>query len=111
MKELKEPLVSIIIPARNEFPNIVHTIYSIIADLESFLKPQDFEIIICNNCSSDWQNVEKDRRGTQGTIDYLLGRSIYFNRIMKVIYDPIAGNHSTRNKGARMARGKYLFFK
>jgi glycosyltransferase involved in cell wall biosynthesis len=108
--ELTQPLVSIIIPARNEFPQIVFTIYSIIADLESFLKPQEFEIIIMANCISDWYNVEKDRRGTQGTVDYLMGRSIFFNRIVKVCYDPIAGNHSTRNKGAKLARGKYLFF-
>ena len=110
MMGMKAPLISVVIPARNEFPQIVFTIYSIIADLESFLTPQDFEIIVCVNCNNDWYNIEKDRRGTQGTIDYLLGRSIYFNRILKVIYDPIAGNHSTRNKGAKMARGKYLFF-
>jgi len=108
--ELKQPLVSIIIPARNEFPQLVFTIYSILADLESFLKPTDYEIIVCANCCSDWYNVEKDRRGTKGTTGYLMGRSMFFNRILRIIYDPIAGNHSTRNRGAEIARGKYLFF-
>jgi glycosyltransferase involved in cell wall biosynthesis len=35
---------------------------------------------------------------------------MFFNRILRVIYDPIAGNHSTRNRGAEVARGKYIFF-
>ena len=105
-----KPLVSVIIPARNEFPTVAFTIQSIINDLETFLKPSEFEIIICANCCSDWYQQTKDKRATGGTVDYLMPRGIYWNRMLKVIYDPIAGNHSTRNKGALAARGKYLFF-
>ena len=104
---MNKPLVSIVIPARNEFPQIAFTIYSIIADLESFLKPSEFEIIIANNCPSD-EIITK--RALGGTTDYLSTRGIYWNRVLRYFYDPIAGNHSTRNKGAAIARGKYLFF-
>lgn len=101
------PLVSIVIPARNEFPNIVFTVQSIIHDLETFLKPHEFEIIIVANCCND---EVVPRKGTGGTVDYLFGRGAYWNRVIRVIYDPIAGNHSTRNYGAMLARGKYIFF-
>jgi len=106
---MKTPLVSVVIPARNEFPNIVHTVYSLINDLETFLSPAEFEIIICANCIDDWHLTEKDRRAIKGTVDYLMPMGAYANRVIRVIYDPIAGNHSTRNKGALLARGKYLF--
>lgn len=106
----KKPLVSVVIPARNEFPQIAFTIQSIINDLETFLKPSEFEIIICANCCNDWFGQHKDRRACGGTVDYLFGRGAYWNRVIRVLYDPIAGNHSTRNHGALMARGKYLFF-
>lgn len=106
---MKTPLISVVIPARNEFPNIVHTVHSIINDLETFLSPAEFEIIISANAIDDWYLTEKDRRAIKGTVDYLMPMGIYSNRVLRVIYDPIAGNHSTRNKGARIARGKYLF--
>lgn len=105
--EHKPPLVSIVIPARNEFPQIVFTIQSIINDLETFLKPSEFEIIIVANCCND---EVYPRRALGGTVDYLMPRGIYWNRTLKVIYDPLAGNHSARNKGVMVARGKYIFF-
>ena len=101
------PLVSVIIPARNEFPQIVFTVQSIIHDLETFLKPNQFEIIIVANCCDD---SLYPRKGTGGTVDYLFGRGAYWNRVIRVVYDPLAGNHSTRNYGAMLARGKYIFF-
>lgn len=110
MKELKEPLVSVIIPARNEFPNIIHTVQSILNDLSSFLSPTDFEIIICNNASDDWYVGDQRKRAVHGTTEYLSAMGGFSRRVIRYLYDPIAGNHSTRNKGARMARGKYLFF-
>lgn len=104
---MKKPLVSVVIPARNEFPQIAFTVQSILNDLETFLEPAEFEIIICANCPSD---EIYPKRALGGTVDYLMPRGIYWNRVLKVLYDPIAGNHSTRNKGALIARGKYLFF-
>lgn len=106
-------LLSVIIPARGEFPNVVHTIYSIwhCWEAEGF-DPDRMEIIIVNNCSKDWENEKWDssKPGDKGTTEYLMARGAYLARKVRVIYDPIAGNHSARNKGARIARGKYLFF-
>ena len=106
-------LLSVIIPARNEFPNVVHTIHSIINTLEGdgFTSDQ-FEIIVVNNCSTDYQDPKYDwtKPGDRGTTEHLMPRGVYHSRVMRVLYDPIAGNHSARNKGARIARGKYLFF-
>lgn len=100
--------LSVIIPARNEFPNVVHTIYSIMHCWEADgFDPKELELIIVDNCSND---DKYPQRGTAGTTSYLEGRSIYYNACLRVLRDPIAGNHSARNKGAKIARGKYLFF-
>jgi len=108
-REFKDIKVSVIIPARNEFPAIVFTVHSILNDLETFLTPAEFEIIIVANCLDDWYQVEKGRRALYGTVDYFSGMGAYWNRVVKFIYDPIAGNHSARNKGVELARGKYVF--
>jgi glycosyltransferase involved in cell wall biosynthesis len=100
-------ILSILIPARNEFPNVVHTFYSLVHCLEADgFTPQDYEIIILDNCSTD---RKMPQRGTGGTTDYLMTRGAFFNRNLRVLYDPIAGNHSARNKGARVAQGEYIF--
>src|SRR3990167_3262818 len=108
-----ELLLSVIIPARNEFPNIVHTIHSILNCWEADgFKPEDIEIIVVNNCSTDYNDPKFDwsKPGDRGTTEHLMPRGIYYSQTLRVLYDPIAGNHSARNKGVRMARGKYVFF-
>ncbi len=110
MKEFNDPLVSVVIPARNEFSAIVFTIQSILNDLSSFLKPSEFEIIICANCTDDWYKCDQRKRAVLGTVEYMSAMGGFSRRVIRYLYDPIAGNHSTRNKGAKMARGKYLFF-
>lgn len=100
--------LSVVIPARNEFPNIVHTVHNILSIWEADgFDGKEIEIIIVNNCSDD---DDYGHRGTKGTTSYLMGRGVYWSRVVRVLYDPIAGNHSARNKGARIARGEYLFF-
>lgn len=91
--------VSVVISARNEFPNIVHTVHSIVNDLETFLKPGDFEIIIVDNGSTDPQSWR-----------FLMERGMFYHRTIRVLHDPIMGNVTARNKGAAIAKGKYLFF-
>lgn len=91
--------VSVIISARDEFPNIIHTIHSIVNDLETFLKPDDFEIIIVDNGS---KNPDSWR--------FISERGMYFNRTVRVLHDPIMGNVTARNKGVKIAQGKYIFF-
>ena len=101
------PLISVVIPARNEFPNIIHSIYSIVHCLETDgFTYKDFEIIVMDNASDD---DEYPRKGNSGTTNYIMPRGIYWSRILRVIRDPICGNHSTRNIGAKYALGKYLW--
>jgi len=86
---------------------ITGTIYSIWHCLEADgFDMRDVEIIIINNCSNDEKSPQK---GTGGTTDYLMPRGGYNNRCIRVIYDPIAGNHSARNKGVEVARGEYIY--
>lgn len=106
-------LLSVIIPARNEFPNIVHTFYSILHCWEGDgFDPQQIEIIIVNNCSTDWTDEKYDetKPGDRGTTHHLMPRGAFHAKVLRVHFDPVAGNHSARNKGAEIARGKYLFF-
>lgn len=91
--------VSVVISARDEFPNIVHTVHSIVNDLETFLKHDEFEIIIVDNGSKD-----------ENSWRFISERGMYFHRTVRVLHDPIMGNVSARNKGAKIAKGKYLFF-
>lgn len=91
--------ISIVISSRDEMPNVVHTVHSIINDLETFLEPDDWEIILVDNGS---RNKDSWR--------YLAMRGLYYHRNVKILHDPIMGNVSARNKGAEIANGEYLFF-
>lgn len=105
--------LSVIIPARNEFPNIVHTVYSLLHCWEADgFDSRDIEIIIVDNCSENWKDEKYDwkKPGDRGTVTHLMPRGAFYAEVIRVLYDPIAGNHSARNKGASIARGKYLFF-
>jgi len=109
MKEFEPPLISVVLPSRNEFPAIVFTIQSILNDLESFLKPNQYEIIICANACDDWYKVDKSKRAVMGTTEYMATMGGYSRRVIRYLIDPIAANHTTRNRGVEMARGKYVF--
>ena len=105
---MQKILLSVIIPARNEWPNIIHTIYSILHCWEADgFDPKAIEIIVVDNGSDD---DDYRQRGTKGTTSYLMPRGMFWSRVVRVLRDPIYGNHSTRNKGAELAWGKYLFF-
>ena len=71
-------------------------------------KADEWEVIVVDNCSTD--NNHWPQRGTKGTSSYLFGRGMFYDRNLRIIYDPIAGNHSARNTGAKIARGEYLYF-
>ena len=105
---MNHPLLSVIMPSRAEFPQIVFTIHNILNcwRVEGF-KDTDIEIIIVENCSND---DVYPHRGTKGTVSYLMPRGAFWNRILRVVRDPIAGNHTARTTGAKVARGDYLFF-
>lgn len=104
--------LSVIIPARNEASNVVLTVHSILNAWESSgFDKNELEVIIVDNCTK-WAEDDTDpnKPGVKGTSTYLMPRGGYWSRLIRILYDPIAGNHSARNKGAIMARGKYLFF-
>lgn len=104
--------LSVVIPARNEFPNVVHTMYSIWHAWEADgFNPDDMEIIIVDNCTK-WakDGTSYEKPAEKGTTTYAMPRGGFWARKFRVLYDPIAGNHSARNKGAEIARGKYVFF-
>lgn len=115
---LPKPEISIVISARNEFPNIAHTVHSIISDLEiagygyKAGEPPKFEIIIADNGSED-RTVEFFTYSKSYSSPSGLERSprgMITNGYLKYVFDPIMGNVSARNTGTRWARGKYLFF-
>lgn len=118
MANINEVEISVIISARNEFPNIAHTIHSIINDMEvcgyGYEKGgyPKFEIIIVDNCSDDrtseFFTYSKDSVSPSGMV--YSPRGMVTNGYLRIIYDPIAGNVSSRNFGAKIARGKYIFF-
>lgn len=91
--------VSVIISARDEFPNILHTVHAIINDLETFLTRDEFEIIIVDNGS---KNPDSWR--------FLAERGLFYHRTVRIIRDPVMGNVTARNKGVAMATGEYIFF-
>lgn len=106
-------ILSVIIPARSEHPNVQHTIYSILHCLEADgFDTKQVEIIIVNNCSEDWKDPKFDwsKPGARGTTSYMMPRGGYYSGTIRMVYDPIAGNHSARNTGAKIAQGKYLYF-
>lgn len=98
--------VSVVISARNEFPNIVHTVHGILNDLSSFLEHREYEIIIVDNGSTD----NTSSPNIVGTSDFLRMRGVFHDRVVKIVHDPVMGNVSARNKGAAIATGEYLFF-
>ena len=105
--------LSVVIPTRNEFPNLNHTLYSIWHCWEADgYSPDEIEIIVVANCCTDYkkEDFSADKPAERGTVESFITRGSFHAKKVRVIYDPIAGNHSARNKGADIARGKYLFF-
>jgi glycosyltransferase involved in cell wall biosynthesis len=105
-----KPDVSFVISARNEHPNQCHTIHSILNDCEaSGIKP---EIILVDNASQDkTSEFFMYAKSNDTPSGYTVSRrGMLYNGTLKVMYDPICGNVSARDKGVEYATGKYLFF-
>ena len=91
--------ISIIISNRNEGPNLWHTIHSLYNDLTSWLAVGEFEIIVVDQLS-DGRDVT-----------FIEGRGAIVSGVVRVAYDPIMGNTSSRDWAVRnMARGDVVFF-
>lgn len=106
-------LLSVIIPARNEWPSAAFTVHSILSAWEmDGYDYHDLEIIIVDNCTDERSLEGKfwSHPVDHGTASYLEGRAVFYSGLLRTYQYPIAGNHAARNHGARIARGKYLFF-
>lgn len=93
-KPTQEPLVSVIIPARNEEDTIQATIQSVL----SLQYPKDkLEVIVVCNATTD------------STVDIIKGviRSNPDSRI-RLVYQPEPGKGRALNRGLRLCRGTYF---
>lgn len=84
-----QPTISVIIPAYQHARDVVLCLESLFR--QTFI---DFEIILVNDGSTD---------GTEEVVKPFLDRITY-------IYQENRGGNAARNRGAREAKGKYLFF-
>jgi glycosyltransferase involved in cell wall biosynthesis len=85
-------LVSVVIPARNEYPHIYYTLHSVWLALKIF-PPNSCEVLVVDN-SDD----EKIAEWTKNTVE---------NLGVKCIRCDVQSNHVARNMGVKAAAGKY----
>lgn len=121
LDKINEVGVSIVIGARNEFPNVAMTIANLMEDMyQSGITK--WEIILMDNGSEDdtsrffaWKPVNK---GTGGAYGYLGSRWAYEysprglvnEDRLRIFFDPVLSNVGTRNKGVLRARYDYIVF-
>ena len=89
---MKNPLLSIIVPAYNEAESISRLIDSIVNQ-----KFKNYELILINDGSTD------------NTYDIMINYSKKYNNIV-VINKPNTGRGDTRNSGIKIANGEYITF-
>jgi glycosyltransferase involved in cell wall biosynthesis len=88
--------ISIIIPTYNRAQYIIHTLDSL---LNQSLPKDFYEIIICNNSSSDeTENV---------VLEFINANKVYN---LLYLYEPRAGVHYARNSSVKHAKGDFLYF-
>lgn len=105
-----KPLVSVVMSARNEMPNVVHSIHSILNDCEAY--KISAEVILVDNASEDRTSeffMYSRSRNTKSGLE-ASRRGMLYNGTLKIMYDPVCGNVAARDKGVEYATGKYLFF-
>jgi glycosyltransferase involved in cell wall biosynthesis len=89
---------SIIIPACNEYPQVIFTIQNVIEELIGWCK---FEVILVDNLSTD------------KTAKYFEGMKTWFVRkgVFKYVrYDDKLSHWNAKNVGVKVSSGKYLLF-
>lgn len=112
LDKINEEGVSIIIGARNEFPQIAMTITSLMEDM-STSGITKWEFIIMDNGSEDettrffaWKPNEK---GERWKYQYSPRGLVYENRL-RIFFDPVLSNVGTRNRGVTKAKYKNIIF-
>jgi glycosyltransferase involved in cell wall biosynthesis len=113
LNKINEEGVSVVMGARNEFPQVAMTICSIMEDFYD-AGIEKWEIILMDNGSEDetsrffgWKPSSK--LGTQWSYDKA-PRGIVSEDRLRIFYDPILSNVGTRNKGARHAKYENIIF-
>jgi glycosyltransferase involved in cell wall biosynthesis len=92
-----KPLVSVVIGCRNEFPQILGTIYSIHEELEHFGYPHEF--VVVDNLSTDsMAEILEDR----------MRRWVRCGLLRVLKYEERGANVLVRNIGSQKARGEVL---
>lgn len=116
LSKINEEGVSIIIGARDEFPQIGLTIANLMEDCYTS-GIEKFEIIIMDNGSSDetsrfweWKVDEKIGAGTKYWKYVYSPRGMITKGRLRIFFDPVLSNVGTRNKGARKARYENIIF-
>ncbi len=104
--------LSIIIGARNEFPQVVMTITSLMEDCYAS-GIENFEVILMDNGSTDetsrflaWKAIEK---GAWWKYQYSPRGLVHSDKV-KIFYDPVLSNVGTRNKGVLKAKYDNIIF-
>ena len=88
---MKNPLVSVVIPAFRSGTLILESIESVMA--QTF---QDFEVVIVDNNAS-----EETRAAIQRALET-------YPLKIRAIHEPTQGNSSARNRGIQEAKGRYV---
>lgn len=110
--------VSIIIGARDEFPQIGMTMCNLMEDCRNS-GIEKFEIIMMDNGSEDetsrfWAWKVSDKAGNRASSqrwDYQYSpRGMVSTGRLRIFFDPVLSNVGTRNKGARKARYENIIF-
>lgn len=117
---MKNQGISIIISARNEFPNLPHTISNLMLDMESsgFHK---WEVIVADNASTDlttkffthaWNDpYAKRERSFQHARELRRNcRGLVTDGRLRFCYDPVFSNVGAREKAVKYARYENLIF-
>lgn len=93
-----KPKVSVVIGARNEYPQILATIFSFVEEFEHWDYP--YEIIVVDNMSTDnTVHILRDK----------MRRWIREGKLKVIEYNDAPANVTVRNVGAREATGEVVF--
>lgn len=112
LDEINEQGVSIIIGARNEYPQIAMTVGNLMEDMHHSGITR-YEVIIMDNGSDDetsrffaWKPEDKTGRWR-----YIYSpRGMVSEGRLRIFFDPVCSNVGTRNKGTEKARYKNVIF-
>jgi glycosyltransferase involved in cell wall biosynthesis len=112
LNKINEQGISIIIGARNEYPQIVMTITNLMEDMRAS-GINKYEIILMDNGSIDetsrffaWKPEEKGVRWK-----YIYSpRGMVAEGRLRIFFDPVCSNVGTRNKGVEKAKYQNIIF-